>query len=134
MKRGTHPNSLANLKPQKPGEEGHNKNGRPKKPITKAMLKMLDQVASVQIAGKPNDKRWAELIAASILMNAYKGNGTALRELLDRVEGKVAQPITGNDGGPIEVDFTKARERLIGRLDRLAASGDEAGTSQGPDQ
>ena len=35
---------------------------------------------------------------------------TALKEALDRVEGKVAQPVTGEGGGPISHTFTVKTE------------------------
>lgn len=33
---------------------------------------------------------------------------SAIREILDRGYGKATQPLTGEDGGPIEVEFTFA--------------------------
>lgn len=46
----------------------------------------------------------ADAAAARIMFEALvKGEPWALRELMDRTEGKASQPITGRDGGPIEV-------------------------------
>jgi len=55
-------------------------------------------VPQIDIGGKVNTKTWAELIADSLLVNAYKGNAAAMHELMDRIEGKVAQPISGDIG------------------------------------
>ena len=89
-------------KPFKKGEV-HNPNGRPRKEacITTVLQSRMGEVPLVEINGKVNTKTWAELIADSLLMNAYKGNAAAMHELMDRIEGKVAQPVTGADGGPI---------------------------------
>ena len=75
---------VANLKPWKPGQSG-NPGGRPKKkPITELYEQLLNDGATVKA------------IRAAILRN-FKSGKTAfvplLREIADRVEGKVTQPI-----------------------------------------
>lgn len=41
----------------------------------------------------------------------------AIKEILDRGYGKTAQPITGEDGGPIEVEFTFALDNASSNQD-----------------
>ena len=100
-RRGMHPNSLKNL------ENGrqcwHNPMGRPKKDIclTSLIKEYLEEVPDIKIGGKPNTKTWRELIAQAWLVGAYKGNATLFKELLERIEGKVALPITGDQGEPL---------------------------------
>ena len=86
----------------KKGKSG-NPNGRPRKEacITTVLQSRMGVVPQIDIGGKVNTKTWAELIADSLLVNAYKGNAAAMHELMDRIEGKVAQPVTGADGEPI---------------------------------
>lgn len=42
-----------------------------------------------------------EELAEKLLAEAEKGDVSALKELGDRIEGKVPQAITGEDGGPM---------------------------------
>ena len=83
--------SNANLIPFKKGEVSNPK-GRPPKNIciTTLVKEMLLELAP---GTENNPKTYAELIARAILQESVKGNIQALRELLDRIEGKVTQPI-----------------------------------------
>lgn len=52
--------------------------------------------------------------AEALVDRAISGDTSALRELGDRIDGKVPQGIVGADGGPIEVaevPWLKQRER-----------------------
>ena len=73
-----------NLKPWKPGQSG-NPGGRPKKrPITELYEELLNDGATVNA------------IRAAILRNIKAGKNAfvpLLREMADRVDGKVTQPI-----------------------------------------
>ena len=81
----------------KPGQSG-NPSGRPRKPVSERLLQRLIE----------EDEAVGKLIAESLLMKAISGDVPALRELLDRTEGKVAdkQEHTGADGGPIQAEIT----------------------------
>lgn len=101
-----------NLKPIKPGET-RNPNGRPKghKNITtlvKALLEKKVELRGESPIGKAGDrKKWSEVIAARMVVEASKGNMKAMRELLDRTEGKVVQPIEGTgDNGEFKINIT----------------------------
>lgn len=80
-----------------------NPNGRPRKDcsLTSLIKKYLDEVPELQIGGKANTKTWRELLVQAWLVGAYKGNATLFKELLERIEGKVTQPIGGDEGKPI---------------------------------
>ncbi len=52
--------------------------------------------------------------AEALVAKAIEGDTTALRELGDRIDGKVPQAIVGADNGPVqitEVPWLKQRER-----------------------
>jgi hypothetical protein len=53
----------------------------------------------------PEGARWADAMALGQLHSAVKGNTVAAREIADRVEGRVLQPIGGEDGGPVQVKW-----------------------------
>lgn len=88
----------------KPGQSG-NPFGRPRK-ITKYHEALPDRelpdVIRQQL--KPlgfKGKTWGAAYAFGAGVQAIKGDIPALKEITDRVEGKVAQPITGADGSPL---------------------------------
>ena len=90
-------------KPFKKGEV-HNPHGRPRKElsITDALRTLMDEVPTIKIGNTVNtDKTWAQLVALGMLLKATKGDASMAREIIDRLEGKVAQPVTGEGGGPI---------------------------------
>jgi len=127
-RRGMHPNSRKNLNPEngfKPGKSGNPKGGpRKEQSITMLAREMLDQEAEERYL-HPSDygkqMTWKQAIAKSLIVFAVKGEGWALKELLERLEGKVTQPISGQDGGPIQYEINvkdqesaKLTERIIG--------------------
>jgi hypothetical protein len=91
-KRVMHPNSIANLRPV-PFAPGNNANpgGRPKgaHSPTSSLRRIL--------AGKPGEKFQpetnADVLAQGWFVNATKGNGVALREAIDRIDGKQVQEV-----------------------------------------
>ena len=90
----------------RPGQSG-NPGGRPKKkPITIAAEKLLsekippDHPLARQVP-QLRGKTWAEAIVYGQALSAVKGGTPAAKELADRVEGRVAQPITGGEGEPL---------------------------------
>jgi hypothetical protein len=118
---GKHPNSLANLTPQKPGEPGANPAGRPKgsRNIRTILDEMLHRYVDVEALkhlkgidatvelckqlcdakndtlrdGDPKEKaRLYDLIVAAQFTRALQENDLpSFRELVDRYEGAVTQ-------------------------------------------
>lgn len=87
-------------KPFKPGQSG-NPNGRPKsKPFKAALQKALDAAG--------DDKDMLKLVADALVGKAMMGDVPAIKELADRLDGKVSQPIDGDgEGGPIVMTWQK---------------------------
>lgn len=100
-RRGIHPNSLKNLelarKKGKGWTRGHsgNPNGYS---LTGLARDLLNEIPDVLIDKKRNTKTWRELIVEAWLVSSYKGNATYFKELIERIEGKVAQPLTDGEG------------------------------------
>jgi hypothetical protein len=99
--RGRHPKSLANLtNPGWPKGVSGNPGGRPrKKPLTDALREYLDDPKNLARVITAMDKR------------IRKGDIRAIKELIDRVEGKVSQRVelTGEDGEAIQVADVRAK-------------------------
>jgi len=93
--------SIANLIPHqfKPGQSG-NPSGRPKKLITDATRELLAKKDAA--TGLTN----AHLVAEAQIREAIKGETAAYNAIADRTEGKVPQPISGDeDGEPLRIQF-----------------------------
>jgi hypothetical protein len=97
-----------NLTPWKPGQSG-NPGGRPKrKPLTDKLLEVLE------------DPKQLEVLVRVWLKQAQKGSIMHLREILDRVEGRVALPVDVSGHVTHEMtDEEKSRAREV--LARMTA-------------
>jgi hypothetical protein len=89
-----------------PGQSG-NPSGRPKrKPLSDAYSALLGQTVPPEMARQlriSEASTYAEVVAMALLKEAVKGKVNAAAEVADRVEGKITQPISGPDEGPIVV-------------------------------
>ena len=83
----------------KAGGQPGNKNGSRQKPWANALNRAIAQ----------RDGDLLREIAEVVLNQALAGDLQAIKEIADRLDGKPAQSITGNDGGPLE---------LIARIER----------------
>lgn len=98
--RGMAPNSRKNL------ALGRKANHRTAKDysITRIIKEVLDQPAEerfLDVQDKAKGLTWRQAIAKRMLIEAVRGNARVTVELLDRLEGKVTQPIGGEGGGPV---------------------------------
>jgi len=85
-----------------------NRAGRPPRAqcVSHLLRELLDQNP------KKAQKKWQELkdyptgamqVAVALFTKMTKGDIPAIKEGLDRVEGKIAQPISGDPGNPLEI-------------------------------
>lgn len=91
-----HPNLRA---PWKKGECGNPK-GRPKgTSVTSRIKRILDE----------NEGQVSEALAKAMVKAALKGDHKFVKEILDRVEGKVTDNVElgGTDGSPIVINLTR---------------------------
>jgi hypothetical protein len=96
-------NKLDNLKPFEKGQSG-NPNGRPKgaissKTILNKFLSLVEKGVKNPVTGEFEDMTVAEVMNLSIIAKARKGDLSAYREVLDRLEGKPQQNIDHTTGG-----------------------------------
>jgi len=74
-----------------------------------------------EFQGKPISKQKIEWLGQKLWAMALSGDIASIRELLDRMEGKVTQPIGGaSDGVPIRVQL----EKVITNIDPNGSSGE----------
>lgn len=94
-RRGMSPQSRINL-------ENGRKNGKGKSKdftITSTMRGMLDEPCPerwLNVEDKGKGLTWRQAIAKTILSGAVAGKPGIIGELLDRLEGKVVQPVAGD--------------------------------------
>jgi len=97
MKRKVSEASLANLKPFPPGVSG-NPNGRPKGTgLTGRIRAALDK----------EEGKVADALVKAAIEAALNGDFRFWQEIINRVDGKVADKVTGEDGGPVVVNFIR---------------------------
>lgn len=61
----------------------------------------------IAAAQDDDDQRSLRRIARMLLGEASGGDVSAIKEVADRLDGKVPQAITGEDGGPVQVEVVK---------------------------
>ena len=84
--------------PFKPGQSG-NPNGRPKsKPFADALK------AALKAAG--DDEDTLKLVAAALVTKARTGDVPAIKEIAERLDGKVPQGIIGGEEGDPAITVT----------------------------
>ena len=100
---------LRHQKRFEPGQSG-NPDGRPRsRRVNKALLGLLDAV------DEKSGLTGAEAIAKVWMKEALKGNIFAIREILDRTEGKVPNLFIGD---VTHSDVSKIKEKLMAKLIR----------------
>ena len=96
------PNSLKNLRPFQAGNRA-NPAGRPPKDCSLTSL-LKEQIDTIP-PGEKNGRTWRQLLVLAWLTGAMK-QPVLMKELLDRLEGKVTQPIAGENGEPIRYEIS----------------------------
>ena len=113
-------------KPFAPGNNA-NPNGRPKKTacLTSLLVDELKKKPKLKDGqGKANDKTWAQLLAEALPAAAYKallkGDIKPYALILERGEGKVAQPLSGANGEPLSLNIVVNSKETKDTLDSIA--------------
>ena len=122
---GMHPNSRANL--SKPGET-HNHRGGPQISLLDLLRQELKKIPLKGLDGADNIKHLnnAQLICQRYMEKVVDGDAVMMRDLLDRIDGKSMQPISGPGGSPIEVVQTVrhiTQDELRPTLEALIGAG-----------
>lgn len=102
------------------GQSG-NPGGRPKERPWRDAI----QRAIARAAAEGSNKQLLDEIADKVTQMALEGDIHAMREIGDRLEGKPAQAITGEDGGPVEF-VSQIMELVNGSSRGLPTKGDDS--------
>lgn len=73
------------------------------KPFREALQLAVKRSADVDVKGKTK----LDKIAIQLIDEAIKGDVPAIKEVADRLDGKVPQAVTGEGGGPLTVVIRK---------------------------
>jgi len=94
-------------RPFQKGQSG-NPNGRPPNDtcLTALLRKEIEKICLSDKQGRT----WKELIVMATMKLAMEGNAAALREVWERSDGKIQQPVTGAAGEPVEIRVVYADE------------------------
>ena len=95
-KRGLSQNSLNNLHPRLKG----NNHAKKHYSITRIIKEMANDPVEerwLEVEDKGKGLTWRQAVAKRIWIEAVRGNAKVASELLDRVDGKVTQPVA-NEG------------------------------------
>jgi hypothetical protein len=101
-----------------PGNTG-NPNGRPRNELT--LTNLAREKLGEDCPFDPG-KTWAQYLVDRWLGQSVE-NVSYFRELIERVEGKVLQPIGGEDGGPIKYEITTKDTETKQLTDRIIKGG-----------
>jgi len=100
------------------GQSG-NPGGRRKKYITELIEQIGKEIEPK--TGKP----FEELIARRLWIAAVNGNGDAIKEILNRVEGLPHQSLelSGDEESPIKIDIISTLKKIYGSRSKKSSGG-----------
>jgi hypothetical protein len=108
---------LANLKPQKAGEPGHNPNGRPKGTRNRSTIvrEWLEATESMKnpITGQSEKLTQYDIITLALIQKARKGDVQAFKELMDSSFGKIPDNLLAENKNTFQSDLTQEESRKI---------------------
>ena len=82
--------------PFKPGVSGNPSGAKPEQPFKDALRRAVVQ----------KDSKLLRKVADKLVDQALAGEGWAIKEIADRLDGKAAQTLQGPGGGPIQATVT----------------------------
>jgi hypothetical protein len=109
-----------------------NPRGRPTK--QDSLTTLLCELSGTICPADPKQRTWEELLALNTLQLALKGNATALREVWERLAGKVPQAaeLSIAPDGPVQIQvvYGDEEDKDQGGDKGKHENGDDAGSSE----
>jgi len=132
-----HPNSLANLKGHE-FKKGNKLGGRKKGSISLTdSLKRALEMECEQINEYTNQiekRQLRDWVGIALVAKAMKGDVPAIKEVLDRMEGKATQKleVSGTDGGPLAMASLGSLDQIYTNMKQAFGTTIEAETVEAP--
>jgi hypothetical protein len=101
----------------KSGQSG-NPDGRP--PKRECLTSLLKEEIERVVPEDPKGRTWKELLVLATMQLALKGNRGALKEIWERMDGKVQQAVAFEDHQAEKVDVEAAAEQFRLEIKRIA--------------
>jgi hypothetical protein len=74
------------------------------RPVGEKSFAQMLRIAIAEAGTRPGTTRLRD-VADALVNEAIDGNINAIKEIADRLDGKVPQGVTGEDGAPIAITF-----------------------------
>jgi hypothetical protein len=65
----------------------------------------LHRILDETVPNDPKQRTYEELVAYKLVLMAIQGNPTAIKEILDRIDGRVPQRTAGHDDTPVQIEI-----------------------------
>jgi len=89
------------IRPEPSETESNNVGRASRRPITDALIKLSNQ----KVPNDPRGRTWAELVVEVLFRKALEGDIRAIKEIMDRIEGKVGPARPEEAAAPTEVEI-----------------------------
>jgi hypothetical protein len=103
-----------------PFQKGHKlargSNGQLRRDLTVSLISQLNEIVTLPEGGGKRSKM--DLVIGALIKNAIGGDNVAIKEIFDRLQGRVAQRIVGPDDGPVKIEFNTIEEVKAYLLER----------------
>lgn len=127
--------------PWEKGQSGNPNGSRGRKIMSDALSLALNRAADVQLAKEiagddinPNEIKRLHVIADQLAKKAQDGDMVAIKEVFDRIDGKVAQTIAGDQDSPIRQVFEILDRRSLEQQGKQLTNGHDKANDRDPDR
>ncbi len=94
-------------------KKGQSGNPKGSEAYPKLFAPILRKLLLEKVPDDPKRRSYAELVCTSLMKQALEGNIYALRELFERIDGKIPQPqeISGQGGVPLILEIREIQPK-----------------------
>ena len=111
------------MRPERKQVELGNVGSPSPRPYTDALIKLSNQ----RVPHDPRGRTWAELVVEVLFSKALEGDIRAIKEIMDRIEGKVGPARPHEAAAPIECEIRSIKPEPVKQELRVPASASRIG-------